>query len=144
MRSPFVVVAPPILQIPPGLVKVLPPVRVQALIAKPPIERLDEGVLDRAPGPDEVEPDAAGEYSLRQVPCPATPRRRPRPRPQERVRASLGTGSSLHQGPEVHAPRASGEPLPGWPAGPEDLARRQQAAQHGVPAQRIVRAALEL
>lgn len=48
-------VSPPILHIPPGLVKTLPSVHVQALIAKPPIERLDEGVVDRAPGPDGVE-----------------------------------------------------------------------------------------
>src|SRR5262245_32594549 len=51
---------------------------------------------------------------------------------------------SEYQGPEVHAPRPSGEPFHGWPASPEDLARRQQTAPHGVPAQRIVRATLEL
>lgn len=32
---------------------------VEALIAQPAVERLDEGVLDRAPGTDEVESDAS-------------------------------------------------------------------------------------
>ncbi len=69
---------------------------------------------------------------------------RPRPGPQERVRAPLRKGSPLHQGAEIHPPRAPREPHPQWPAGSQDPARREQAAQHGLPAQRVLWATVEL
>ena len=55
-----------------------------------------------------------------------------------------GTGSALHQGPEVHAALAPREPHPGGPAGAQDAAGGQQAPEHGLPAQGILRPALGL
>src|SRR6201997_5408648 len=50
--------------------------------------------------------------------------------------APLGSRSALHQGPEIHLAVAPGEPDARWQAGVEDVADGQQAAQHGLSAER--------
>src|SRR5262245_54001777 len=58
MRSMAVVVDPPSLDLPSCIGKVNEPILVQALVAKLPVEALDEGVLDRLAGTDEVQLDS--------------------------------------------------------------------------------------
>ena len=53
-------------------------------------------------------------------------------------------GSTLHQGPEVHAAFAPREPHAGRPPGTQDAAGGQQALEHGLPAQGVLRSALGL
>ncbi len=57
MGSYFVVLPPPILQFPPGVVERQEPVRIQALRPQAPLERLDERVVGRLPGATEIERD---------------------------------------------------------------------------------------
>jgi hypothetical protein len=54
---------------------------------------------------------------------------------QERVCAPVGEATALHQGTEIHAVVAQGEPHLGGPPGIEDFAASQQASQHRLPPQ---------
>jgi transposase len=53
-----------------------------------------------------------------------------------------GRGPAVHQGPEVHAARAPREPHPRRPAGAPDAARREQAPEHRLRSQGVLRPAL--
>ncbi|TKB71507.1 MAG: transposase [Nitrospira sp.] len=55
-----------------------------------------------------------------------------------------GQGPARHQGPEVHAALAPGEPDDRWPSEPEAVTEGHQATEHGLPPQGGVRAALGL
>src|SRR2546427_3292000 len=72
------------------------------------------------------------------------PGRGARPSPQERVRPRVGAAAPVHQGAEVHVARAPRELDPQRPASAQDAAGRQQAAEHRLPAQGIVRPTLGL
>ena len=85
-----------------------------------------------------------GQHPLRQVPRAAPPRRGAGHRAQERVRPPLRQGPSLHQGPEVHAALESREPDAGGAQVAQAAARREQAPQHRLPAQGVLRPALGL
>jgi hypothetical protein len=73
---------------------------------------------------------SAGRHPVRQVPRHPPPGRSLGSGAQERVCASVREGKTLHQGPEIHAAVAQGEPHLGGPPGVADFAVRQQAAQH--------------
>ena len=60
MGSPLMVVAPPRLDGPAGIGQPEEPVAVEALIAQPPVEALDERVLDGLARRDEAQADATG------------------------------------------------------------------------------------
>jgi len=65
---------------------------------------------------------------------------------EDRSEASIGFGPrpTLYQGPEIHFAVAAGEPHARRQESIEDLARRQQAAQHRLSAQGELRPALGL
>ena len=58
--------------------------------------------------------------------------------------ARLSGRDGRYQGPEIHVAVAPGEPHAGWQEGVEDIAGGQQAAQHGLPVEGELRAAVEL
>src|SRR5262249_33088869 len=61
-----------------------------------------------------------------------------------RVRPAVGAGPPLHQGAEVHAAVALGEPFPGGEGSLALVVQGQPPAQSGVPAQGVVRPTLGL
>ena len=87
---------------------------------------------------------APGRYPVRQVPCHPAPRRGSRQGAQERVRSVGQPGSALHQGAEVHLAVQSGEPHEQRSGQPPVVVESQQASPHGLPAQGVVRAIVEL
>ena len=89
-------------------------------------------------------PRAAGQHPVRQVPRHAPPRRCPGYGAQARVRAAERQRPTLHQGAEVHAAVAPGEPHAGRPPRAQAAVGGQQAAEHGLPAQGVLRPAVGL
>ena len=55
MRSDVVVVDAPFLDDVSGMPEAHEPVGIEALVPQPAVEALDIGILDRLPGPDEIE-----------------------------------------------------------------------------------------
>ena len=87
---------------------------------------------------------AAGGDPVRQIPYHAALGRGARQGAQGRVCEALGQGPKLHQGPEVHAAVAPGEPHGSRSRQPQEAPGSQQAPEHGLPAQGVLRPALGL
>src|SRR5271168_280265 len=81
---------------------------------------------------------------VRQVPRDKAPRRGARQDPQGRIRPPQRQTASVHQGPEIHPPVAPAKPHRHGPQEPEVAAGRQQASEHRLPAQGILRPTLGL
>src|SRR5271154_306185 len=86
----------------------------------------------------------AGGHSVRQVPCPSSSGKSTRHDPQARVRPASRQAAYLHQGPEVYVAGPSAESHRQRPQEPEAAAGGQQAPQHRVLAEGILRSAVGL
>src|SRR5207253_6411585 len=61
-----------------------------------------------------------------------------------RIRPASGQGTALPQGPEICPAEPPGEPDPERQEGPQDPAGSQQAVEHRLPAQGVLRPVVEL
>ena len=90
------------------------------------------------------EAGAPGSHPVRQVSCHAPSGRGAGYGEEKRIRAVGRQGAALHQGAEVHPAVEPREPNAGRQESPADPAGCQQAAAHGLSAQGILWAAVEL
>ena len=95
MRPILVVLSPPSLQFLPGVRQIIEPVHVQAFVPKAPVERLDERIVRRLSGLDEVESHAGS------------------PGPEEHRLGSELRAIVEHQGPGQWPGRAELVEIPG-------------------------------
>jgi len=81
---------------------------------------------------------------VRQIPRDETSGRGVGSGPEDGILPAFWKKSLLHQGAEVHALIEPGEPDLRWSKGAQETPGRQQTSEYGVPAERDLRAALEL
>ena len=105
-------------------------------LGKPKSGRIRLAVMDMwKPFQNATEARAASCYSVRQVSCDGSFGQGVGSSAKKRIRAACGQRQTLYQGTEVHAVVALGEPQSRRTSNLEDVARREQATQHRLPAQ---------